>query len=167
MDNSIWVAVAGILGTLGGTLGGVWLSNFLQDRHLKQQREWNFQDQKREWIRKRKQEMFRKILEFIEGSLIYIFNAKYIIQFGTEEQKDELLIKYYEQSTHAMTLIPEIINEDKELTEITNKFVSSFEGIDKIIEAGDMKISEKEKDLVIIAGKIQQRITKLLEKTFD
>lgn len=163
MDSSIWIALIGII----GTLVGVWLGSFLQNSNVKRQREWDLVDWKNEWIRKQKQEMYKKILEFVEGSLLYIHQGKFIFNFGTEEQKSELFLKYQEKSTHATTLVLDMLNDDKELTDLVNKFISGFEGTDKIIEAGDIKISEKEQFLYGIAANIKQRITKLLEKTFD
>ena len=167
MDSSVWITIAGILGTLGGTFGGVWLGNYLQNRNMKRQREWNLQDQKREWTRKQRQEKFNRILEYVEGSLLYIFKGKLVLQIGSEKQKDELLFSYPEQYTHAITIIPDIINIDKELAELVKNFSFSFEGTDKIIKDGDIKISEKEQILMNIAGQIQRRITILLEETFD
>ena len=68
MDNIVlWVALLGVI----GTLGGVYLGNWLQSRNIRQQRDWMLQDQKREWVRRQRREEFERILEYVEGTLQY------------------------------------------------------------------------------------------------
>lgn len=163
MDSTIWIALIGIL----GTLAGVWLGTFLQNRNLKRQREWDLHDRKDEWIRNQKQEKFKRILDFVEGSLLYVFKAKFIMQFGSKIQQNELVTEYQERFVRAMTIAPETASEDKKLAELVEKFGSSFEGTDKIIKDGKVDYSEKEKSLMELAGQIHLRISQLLVKTFD
>ena len=73
MDNIVlWVALIGII----GTLGGVYLGNWLQSRNIKQQRGWMLQDQKREWMRRQRLEKFERILGYVNGTLQYVAKAK-------------------------------------------------------------------------------------------
>jgi len=164
MDNIVlWVALIGVI----GTLGGVYLGNWLQSRNIKQQREWMLHDQKREWERRQRQEKFRRILEYIIATLQYLLKAKWILPFGSEKLKDELVLKYMEHAAWIMALSYTVGDEDKQLADLLLEFSKNLEGTKDIIASKSFDISDKEQHLSKLAGLIQQRIDKLLEETFD
>lgn len=168
MDNTvIWVTIIGVIGTLGAGLGGVYLGNWLQSRNIKQQREWMLEDQKREWVRKQRLDNFERILGYIEGTLKYISMAKWIINFGSPERKEELFLEYMKQAASVGPVIHTIVSEDKQLADLVLEFSLALEGTGDIIRSKNFDITDKEQRLSKVAGQIKQRINELLEKTFD
>ncbi len=164
MDNIVlWVALIGII----GTLGGVYLGNWLQSRNIKQQRGWMLQDQKREWMRRQRLEKFERILGYVNGTLQYVAKAKWILKFSHEEKKEELVLKYLEQAVSVMAISHTIRGEDKQLADLVLEFSQNLEGTKDIITSKSFDISDKEQHLSKLAGLIHQRIDKLLEETFD
>lgn len=168
MDNTvIWVTIIGVIGTLGAGLGGVYLGNWLQSRNIKQQREWMLEDQKREWARKQKLDNFERILGYIEGTLKYISMAKWIINSGSPERKEELFREYMKQVASVGPVIHTIVSEDKQLADLVLEFSLALERTGDIIRSKNFDITDKEQRLSKVAGQIKQRINELLEKTFD
>jgi hypothetical protein len=165
MENIVlWVALIGVI----GTLGGVCLGNWLQSRNIKRQRDWMLQDQKREWVRRQKQEKFERILACVDGALQYILKAKWIAKFSSTDKMEELFLKYVEQAVPVWSLSFTVRNEDKELADLLAEFFRGLDGTgDIIIKDRSFDISEKEQYLSELAGQIKQRINKLLEETFD
>ena len=161
MDNIVlWVALIGVI----GTLGGVYLGNWLQSRNIKRQRDWLLQDQKREWLMEQRQEKFERILGYVEGTVQYVIKAKWMIEFGSDERTEELFIKYSEQAALAMPLSYTI--EDKELADLLLQFSQCLAETGGVIASKSMEISDKEQHLLKLAGLIKQRIDILLEETF-
>ena len=164
MDNIvIWVAAIGVIGTAVGVL----LGNWLQSRNIRRQREWMLRDQKREWVRRQRREKFERILEYVEGTLQYVLKAKWILQFSSEKLKEELFLKYAEQAALTMPVVYTIRGEDKQLADLVLKFSRDLEGTKDIIASKSFEIGDKEQHLSKLAGLIRQRISKLLEETFD
>jgi len=164
MDNIVlWVALVGVI----GTLVGVWLGNWLQSRNLKRQREWMLRDQKREWVRRQRREKFERILGYVNGTLQYIAKAKWILQFGSKELKEELFLKYAEQAAVTLAIVYTMRGEDKKLADLLLEFSQDLEGTKDIIASKSFDVSDKEQHLSNLAGLIRQRIDELLEETFD
>jgi hypothetical protein len=72
-----------------------------------------------------------------------------------------------EQWVYAMTILPDVLDEDKRLADLVRNFSLGLEGTQELIKEGNINISEKEKILITLAGQIHQRINKLLYETFD
>ena len=165
MDNIIiWVALIGII----GTLGGVWLGNWLQSRNIKRQRDWMLQDQKREWLRRQRGEEFERILGYVEGALEYVLKAEWILQFSSEERKEELVFRHAEQAALAMPIVYTTMSKDKELADLLFEFAQKSKDVTSALLAKDhSKLDITGQRIAEIAGLIRQRINKLLEETFD
>jgi len=165
MDNIVlWVALIGVI----GTLGGVCLGNWLQSRNIRQQREWMLQDQKREWIRRQKREEFERISKCVQDTLEFVLKAEWILQFGSKELQEQMFLKYRDQTASAMPIIYTIMRADKELTELLSKFAQNCKEVTNTLLARDYsKLDVIGQQISEIAGQIQQRINELLEETFD
>lgn len=125
------------------------------------------QDQKRDWIRRQRQEKFEQILRYVDGTLQYIAKAKWILQLGSKEQKEELVLKYAERAYSNLPRIYKLRDEDEGLSDLLLQFSQALEEIEDAINSISCDISDEEQKLSKIAGQIQQRIKKLLEETFD
>ncbi len=159
-----WVAVIGI----ASTAGGVCLGNWLQSRNIKQQREWMLQDQKREWLRNRRQEECQRILEYLQDKIEYILEVERVIESGSAERKDELFHTHAQRTASAMPIIFTMMGEDKELADLLLEFDKCGKGISEALSVGDsFKLSEIGRQSSEFVGLIRQRLNKLLEGTFD
>ena len=162
MDNVVWVAIAG----LSGTLAGVWLGNWLQSRNIKQQREWMLQDQKREWMRKQKRDKFERILGYVEGTLQYLSKMNLTLKFKSTDKAEELILNYSDQAASLMAIHHVIENEDKKLADLVLEF-SQILATFNTSAGKDFEIDGKEyRRLSRLAGSIRQRIDELLEETY-
>ena len=159
-----WVAVIGI----ASTAGGVCLGNWLQSRNIKQQREWMLQDQKREWLRNRRQEECQRIFKYLQDKIEYILEVERVIESGSAERKDELFHTHAQRTASAMPIIFTVMGEDKELADLLFKFDVCRKGTREALLGSDSsRLSDIGMEASEFAGLIRQRLNKLLEETFD
>ncbi len=165
MDNIVlWVALIGII----GTLGGVWLGNWLQSRNIERQRAWMLQDQKSEWLRRRRLDEFERILKYVEGTLEYLLKAEWVIKVNSEKLKEELILKHSEQAASAMPIARTMMVKDKELADLLLKFTQIGENITSALMSKDpSRVDDVAQRSADVAALIRQRVNKLLEETFD
>ena len=164
MDNSICIAIITIIGTLAGVL----LGNWLQSRNTKQQRKWMLDDQKREWIRRKKQEDYTLILEFINSTLANILHAQDELTSQTIEKRGDLLIKYKEKIANAMPVTIKTMREDKELADMLVKFEKKKNGaFDAFAKNDPTRLNDVINSISGLGGSIKQHLDESLEKTFD
>ena len=165
MDNIIiWVALVGVI----GTLVGVYLGNWLQSRNIRRQREWMLQDQKREWVRRQKEQDLERVREYIEGTLEYVLKAQWIIKFSSAERKEELFLEHARRIALGLPIIYTTMSKDKELADLFLKFSQNIKETESAFLANDSsKLDITAQRIAEIAGLIRQRVNKLLEETFD
>jgi len=143
----IVVALVGIV----GTLGGVYLGNYLER-----------QTQRKERSRIRRIENFKRITDYVEGTLKYISSASYILKYGSDAERNKLFKQYVDQAMSFVSVTNTVIEDDKQLSELVAAFCTGLEGISKVILNESPLITEKEQYLYAIAGKIHKRIEVLL-----
>jgi hypothetical protein len=166
MDNIvIWVAIVGVI----GTLSGVGLGNYLQNRNIKQQRDRMLQDQKREWVRRVRQEEFKHILEYVENSLEYLLKAEWVYRDFSREEAKGLIIKHNEKAASALPIIYSVMGKDKELSSLLNQFAKDLKIVDKVMrgEPINTTLDTTGQHLSEVAGVIRERVNTLLEQTFN
>lgn len=163
MDSSIWIALIGII----GTLAGVWLGTFLQNRNLKRQREWNLQDQKHEWIRKEKQEDYTKILLYIEGTIKLLAMLGDTLKSLSKENQENLFVELNNQLASVVPIIEGYRTKDETLVNLIDEFNQEKGKIIKVIQTTKDASKGNADDLLKIAGKIKNRINDSLVDTFN
>ena len=163
-DIVIWVALIGVI----GTLLGVCLGNWQQSRNIRQQRKWILQDQKREWTRNRRQEEFRRIQAFVDGTLEQVLKMEGMFKLGLKKQLDESFLKYKELTASAMPVIFMTMGEDGELANLLVEFEKKKnEAFDALLANNQSQVDSSGKRIAELAGLIRKHTEKLLEKTFD
>lgn len=165
MDNIVlWIALIGVI----GTLGGVYLGNWLQSRNIKQQRDWMLQDQKREWVRRQRQEKFERALEYIKGMLEGILKVELILQSGSKDLQQQELLKLKEIIASGMPILYMLREEDKKLAKMIDDFDHNLQMANRAINANEYsKLDSIGQDVTKLVGQIRQRMYQLLEETFD
>lgn len=165
MDNIvIWVALIGVI----GTLLGVCVGNWLQNRNIKQQRKWMLKDQKSEWVRLKKQEKLKPIEAFAEDTLKVIIKGYRATQLLTPEKRLQEVEKYKERFAEAMPNIYIVMGEDKELADLLVEFEKRKNAaFDALITNDAGQIDLAAKSLTEIVGEVKRRISNSLQETFD
>jgi hypothetical protein len=165
MDNIVlWVALIGVI----GTLGGVWLGHWLQSRNIKRQRDWMLQDQKLEWTRLQKQEKLKPIEAFVEDTLKVILKEQSVTPLLPREQRLREIEKYKERTAEAMPNIYIVMGEDRELADLLVEFEKRKDAAFDALFTSDADQRElTARRLAEIAGEIKHRISNSLQETFD
>lgn len=163
MNSSFWIALVGIV----GTLVGVWLGNFLQNRNLKRQQDWLLHDQKSEWLRKQKKDDFNRILAYIETTLNLLTTIGNTLKSVSKEKQDELILDFKKQVASVIPTIEAIKINDKEFTDLFDKFIYEKDEIFNIIFSTKDASKGNATNIIKVAGQIKKRINDSLAETFD
>jgi len=141
MDTSvILVTLIGVV----GTLGGVWLGYWLQEQNTRRQRDWMLEDQKREWVRKHRQDTFDRTWAFVEGILKYLSVGKVTLNFGSSEEQRKLIVGLQEQWASSAPVIHTLAIEDKQLDDLVQDFSLALQGTKAILDRKNFNISDTE-----------------------